>query len=150
MFFDGRQTSHRTRNPLTFHRHQRQVFWQVYFPLIVIILFALSGGALAIIASPESSRLWADIALIFILLLVMFGMTLSMLITALSIILLRRVSSSIPFEFYRLQQFMMRLKRRIRVISDTAVEPFLRYQSTREGLRAISRSLRGERFSGSN
>lgn len=150
MAVDGRQINHRRRNPLTFHRHQRQVFWQIYFPSIIIILLTLSFGAFAAISSSESSRLWADIALIFILILIMLGMTLSLLATVLSIILIQRISFLLPFKFYGLQEFSERLKRRVRVISDLAVEPILRYQITREGMKAFGRSLRREKLTGSD
>lgn len=144
MAFDDKQSYQRRRNPLTHQRHRRQVFWQVYFPIIVIILLGLLGGILSIVAPLESSRLWADIALIFILLVIMLGLTLGLLLTIPSIYLLRRISSAIPNAFYQGQEFVKRLKQRLKAISDTAVEPILRYQSAWEGLKALSRRLRDE------
>jgi hypothetical protein len=146
MPFDEKQKDKRRRNPQTFFRHRRQVFWQVYFPLFVFVLMGLSAGILSIVAPPEGSRLWADIALIFILLIIMLGITLCLLLTIPLIFLTRRISSAIPHAFFQGQEFMERLKLRVKAISDTAVEPILRYQSAREGLMVLGRRLRREKF----
>ncbi len=147
MAFDENRTHQRLRNPLTHRRYRRQVFWQVYFPLSVIVLAGLSIGLLSISAPSGSSRLWADIALIFILLVIMLCMTFGLLLAIPAIYLIRRVSSAIPHAFLRGEDFMMDLKRRVRAISDKLVEPFLRYHSAREGVRALRRRLGREIFS---
>lgn len=146
MAYDENRTRQRLRNPLTHRRYRRQVFWQVYFPLTVIVLVSLSIGLLSISAPSGSSRLWADIALIFILLVIMLCMTLGLLLTIPAIYLIRRISSAIPHAFLRGQDFMMELKRRVRAISDKLVEPILRYHCAREGVRALRRSLERETF----
>lgn len=138
----------RRRNPFTYKQHRRQIFWQIYLPLIVLGLLGMLAGVFAIITPAENSRLWADISLIFIIVIIMVGLTILLIMTLVSIYAVQRISLIFPYSFYRVQGFMERLNKRIRSVADKAVEPILRYESALEGTRAFIRRLRGRKIYG--
>jgi hypothetical protein len=71
------------RNPQTHAAHRRQTFWQITSPLLLALLFLLAavGGVIwaGVGANPQVSR-WADVSLIWLLLL---PLALSLLVLAL-------------------------------------------------------------------
>lgn len=54
----------------TIRQHKRQFFWQILFPMILVVLVGLAIGGLVIAATftgQGQTRLWADVSLIWLL-----------------------------------------------------------------------------------
>jgi len=61
-------------NPVTARRHRRDLFWQIYLPLGLALLAALVVIGLAIYAGfiggqPALDSVWADVSLVFLIIL---------------------------------------------------------------------------------
>lgn len=65
------------RNRYTEAVHERETFWQIYFPLGVGTLLVIVAGFLAVVAAASpgagSTRVWADVSLAFVILQVMIA-----------------------------------------------------------------------------
>jgi hypothetical protein len=136
------RTHYRERNPYTFESHRRQVFWQIYFPLIAFLMLILVGVVLVLIAPPGQASLYADIALIYIIVILMVVGVIIITLLSASIFGVRQVLKPLPFYMFRAQDFFIRIKRRVVSISNGSVEPILRIRSATEGARTLGRSFK--------
>lgn len=125
------------RNPVTFKKHRGQVFWQIYFPLIIVIVLALVAAVLAVMASAGALSKWADISLIYLVLTTMVAALILMALTILGIVGMRRALQAMPALLFRGQIFFFRLEQRLRAISDNLAEPAVKVNSQYAGLKTL-------------
>ncbi len=127
------------RNPITHESHRRQAFWQIYFPMILFGTLVVVALVLVLIAEDQGVSKWADISLIYIISLVMVAFLVTSAILVLSVIYTRRLYKAAPFFFFNVQKFTFLAELRVKDVSTSAAEPFIRIRSFFAGLRALRR-----------
>jgi K+-sensing histidine kinase KdpD len=127
------------RNPITKEAHQRQTFFQIYLPLIIVALIVILFVVLALVAQNENVSRWADISLIFLI-------SVSLVVTVITIaaiivltIYLTRLLKTAPYFFFEVQRITYIIEVRSKAIGNSIVEPVLRVNSFIAGLRALRR-----------
>jgi uncharacterized membrane protein len=125
------------KNAITFQAHRRQVMWQIYLPIALVILLVILAGILVILAPTLKVSRWADIALIMLISTTMLAAFIFLALNILSIYGMRRALQMLPYYLFMGQGFMYRLRSRLLYISDRAVEPVLWTRSNFAKLQAI-------------
>ena len=127
------------RNPITKEAHQRQTFFQIYLPLIIVALLMILIVVVALLAQNEQVSKWADISLIF---LISVWLVVSLLVIALTIVAsfyLTRLLKASPYFFFEVQRITFIIEMRSKAIGNSIVEPVLRVNSYIAGARALRR-----------
>ncbi len=110
----------------TLRTHRRQFFWQILLPVIVVAAFLIAAGVGIALSGAAHARLWADVAIIWMLLpLLILGLLLLAALIGL-IWLLVRARRALPLWTGRVQQVSERARREIVRVADLAAEPALR------------------------
>lgn len=128
-------------NPITMARHRREVLVQITLPAVVLLVLMFAAFILAWLASSQEASLWADISIIY---LVMVLGILLILVTAVSagmaylIIYLNKV---LPPYTRLLQDYIGQASRYAQIYSDKAVEPILRTESFSTRMQAYKQIL---------
>lgn len=125
------------RNALTYQAHRRQVIWQIYLPIALVILLVVLAGILVILAPTLQVSRWADIALIMLISITMLAAFIFLAITVLSIVGMRRALEMLPYYLFMGQGFTYRLRSRLIYFSDRLVEPVIWTRSNYSKLQAI-------------
>src|SRR4030067_305621 len=127
------------RNPVTHRAHRRQVLWQIFLPLSIGVIGFLVLAALVGFSGNQQVIQWSDISLIFLIIPVMVVSLLLLALSVVFIILQREIMRSLPVYALKAQEFAFKLEQRGPSAANVAVEPILKYQSFRAGLRALRR-----------
>jgi hypothetical protein len=130
------------RNPLAQQNHRKQVFWQITVPLIAVVVVILAVAVLAATGSVQSTSLWANISLIWLLIPVMvFALILMVILAGLvyAVIWLVRI---LPGYSLQVQNFMVAITSQVEKLGNAIVEPILRVNAFLASLQALRRSLR--------
>jgi uncharacterized Tic20 family protein len=125
------------RNPITQEAHRRQAIWQIYLPLILFGVFVIIAIVLAILLDDAGVSKWADISLIYVLSLVMVGMLLTMIMLVVTVVYTSKLLKGTPYFFFVIQRYTYILELRIKQVSNSAAEPFLRINSMIAGVRVL-------------
>ena len=132
-----------TRNPLTHRRHRREVGLQITLPLALGSALLLAFSVLAIVAlSSEAQSRWADIALIWLVIPLLFVAFLVFVIVAGLAYLVIMLIQVLPPYARQAQDFMALVTTRIGEVCDKAADPVLRLQSLSASRSALQRNLR--------
>lgn len=136
------------RNPVTYQKHRHEVLWQITIPLVIGAILIIVPMALVILAAvtgiPQIEKL-ASISLIWLIILGMIGSLLALVLTVALIYAgtsVLRVTS--PYA-RQIQDTFLLIGHRIKVLSDKAVEPILRYHSFVASIGVIGRKVRREK-----
>lgn len=117
------------RNRHTQAKHERETFWQIYFPIGLATLAVIAVGVLVGLAGARgggSNRLWADISLIFLIVQFMaLALPLLIMLAALAIGI-QELMTRMPPYFKIAQDFMARVARQSTRIMRYASEPVLK------------------------
>lgn len=130
------------RNPLSQQNHRKQVFWQITVPLIAVVVVILAVAVLAATGSGQSTSLWANISLIWLLIPVMvFALILMVILAGLvyAVIWLVRI---LPGYSMQVLNFMIAISSQVEKLGNAIVEPILRINAFLASLQALRRSLR--------
>lgn len=127
----------RQRNPITKEAHQRQTFFQIYLPLIIVVLFLIIFIVLALVAQNENVSRWADISLIFLISVSLVVTLIAIAVIIVLTIYLTRLLKSSPYFFFEVQRITYIMEVRSKAIGNSIVEPVLRVNSFFAGLRAL-------------
>jgi len=128
------------RNVKTHAKHRREVFWQITFPLILVVAGLLFVCGLTIFSAAGdggSVAIWRDISLIWIILPFMVLLVIVLaLFGGLAYGVTVLLEKTPPF-FLKVQQFFSLVSYRARKVSNRALGPLVRGQSFMVGLRAM-------------
>jgi hypothetical protein len=125
------------KNAITYRAHRRQVLWQIYLPIIVVVVLVLSAAVLVVLAPTLKVSKWADIALILLITTVMTSALIFLILNIAGIIGAKRAYQVVPYYLFMAQGFTYRIKNQVRRISDQAVEPFLWTKSNLARVKAL-------------
>ena len=146
-----------TPNPVTRAAYRKQVRWQVYLPLILILLaFALIILAFYLSSTGAASE-WADLIVVLLSIpLILLGLVLLGVTIALTIVLTRAIRE-IPFYTVGFQQSVAVISIRTKRYMNKAANPMIRMQSSLAGwqrgwqvLKSIFKPVRGNDDRNSN
>ena len=108
--------------------HQKQVFWQVWFPLLLSLLFVLLLAVLVILSSSNNkliSLYWANISLIYLILITsLFGL-IGFVILSFMIYGLGKLQKITPFYSLLTQTYVFRAALVIHQWANKTVQPVL-------------------------
>jgi heme/copper-type cytochrome/quinol oxidase subunit 2 len=127
------------RNPITKEAHQRQTFFQIYLPLIIVALLVIFIVVVALLAQNEQASKWADISLIFLISVWLVVSLLVIALTIVAVIYLTRLLKASPYFFFEVQRITFIIEMRSKAIGNSIVEPVLRVNSYIAGARALRR-----------
>lgn len=124
-------------NPITQASHQREVFWQIAFPLIlgVLVILALAAGTFFMSSNLASQA--ANISAIWLILPVLiFTFIFLALLAGLTFGLIKLIGILPPYAAI-VQNFFVLIKVKVRQASDVAAEPVIKVASARAWLGAL-------------
>lgn len=130
------------RNPITHHRHRREVFWQVTLPVVMACLLLLVLAVLAAGLSSERASKWADISLIWMIIPALLFSLLTMILLAAGVYLTLRLLHILPVYFYRGHNWFLLVHLRVGSMGDRLAEPFVRVRAWKAGASALGSQLR--------
>ena len=113
------------KNAITYQAHRRQVIWQIYLPIAVVIVLGVLAAILVILAPTLKVSRWADIALIMLISIAMASALIFLILNILGIVGAQRAYQIVPYYLFKAQGFTYRLRSQVRRVSDQAVEPVL-------------------------
>ena len=124
-------------NPYTRDRHQRQVFWQVLFPVILgAIIIIVLAVFVSISANTQVTRL-SDISIIFLILPTAVVALLVLVIFGGLIFLLAKTISVLPPYTRMAQIYLDRITTVLKKAADSAASPVMNIESMVAGLRSV-------------
>jgi heme/copper-type cytochrome/quinol oxidase subunit 2 len=127
------------RNPNTYKIHRRQIFWQIYFPLIFVALLVIGTIVLILLADNEQLSRGADTSLIFLIAITLVAFLIVIIGLVYAIGYLRRLLQASPPFFFNVQRITYIMEMRVKKFSGLAVEPILKINSLIAGARALRR-----------
>jgi hypothetical protein len=130
-----------TRNLQTEALHRHEVFWQITVPLVVGGAIFAALVILAIVAEASHASQWADVALIWLLILPLVLTLLVFLLLAILVYGLWKLLVALPGKMFLLQNFFKQAQAVVKTIGDKLVEPFLKAHSASTGVRVFWRGL---------
>jgi uncharacterized Tic20 family protein len=131
----------RERNTKTETAHKREVFWQITFPLIIGVLFALILAVLVLVSATSggSIKQAADAALICLIVPLMFFTLIGLLIFGATAFGLVKANQELPFLAKQAQDVLERVRYQIQVGADKTVEPIIKIRSFLASISALKR-----------
>jgi hypothetical protein len=132
------------RNPVTQQAHRKQVLWQITVPLIIAAILILVLAVLAATGSSQGASLWADIALIWLLIPVMIASLILLVLLAGLVYAVVWLVRAIPAYALQAQNFMMMVASQVERLGNLIVEPIMRANAILASLQALGRSLRNK------
>ncbi len=127
---DKKSVQKRLRNPDAYTRFRSDVFRQITIPVVFSFLVVLALAILAIYpATAMQDSLWADIALIFLILPVIFVFILMIVTLAVSVYLTTWLIKELPAYFYQVSHWLLLINGKIQTIGSAITEPFIRFHS---------------------
>ena len=130
------------RNPATHAIHRREVFWQITFPLVVVVvlLLALAGGVVWSAANQgENLGRWAGVSLMWLMPPVFLFAFLFLVFLAGITYGIIRLIQVLPGVTRLIHIYLQLIQARLNQFADLAIEPFLKTHSTAAGLKALKR-----------
>lgn len=124
----------------TVHQHKRQFFWQILFPMILVVLVGLAVGGLVIAATVTGqgqTRLWADVSIIWLvvpMLLLAFGLVMVMLALVYGMGKLLKVT---PTYTGKVQGFFAQVVVWAHRIADGILKPFVWLEQAGAAIKSI-------------
>jgi len=132
--------SHSRPSPPPNPIHQRQVFWQVWLPLVVFLLVFLGLCVLAILLTSQGSAVatqWAALSTIVVLIPTCLAGLFSFLILGVGIFISDKAIRGLPGLTYQVQLFARRLSSITRYYSDRLVSPVINVNGKWAGLSSL-------------
>jgi len=132
--------SHSRPSPPPNPNHQRQVFWQVWLPLVVFLLVFLGLCVLAILLTSQGSAVatqWAALSTIVVLIPACLTGLFTFLILGVGIFISDKAIRGLPGLTYQVQLFARRLSSITRYYSDRLVSPVINVNGKWAGLASL-------------
>ena len=121
----------------TLRAHKRQHFWQILMPILLVIVLILVAGGLVIGVEADQTRLWADVATIWLVAPLMLVALLCMAVLGGMIYAVARLTQITPRYTLRAQNFVLRLTAGLKRGADAAVKPILWLEQARAALKSL-------------
>jgi hypothetical protein len=128
-----------TRNLETQAAHRREVFWQITIPFIVGIILLLVGAVFASLSGAAPASLWADVALIWLILPMLVVLLIFTAITGGLVYLVIKLNQGLPGLAYKAQNLVRMVQQKLTTGANLAVKPVLKV----EGMRAMVKAIFG-------
>ena len=128
------------KNLETHQKHQKEVIWQIFLPLAIGVLLILILMAVSVSSAVNQSRL-ADISLMWIILPNLFVALFVIVLLAVMIYGIMKLTSVLPTYTYKLQVFFNLVKTQIQKMDDRMVEPVIKGKSASASLKKLARQL---------
>jgi hypothetical protein len=132
------------RNPVTLQAHRKQVLWQITVPLVIAAIVILILAVLVATGSPQGASLWADIALIWLLIPIMIASLIILVLLAGLVYAVIWLVRTIPAYALQVQNFMIMIASQVERLGNMLVEPIMRASAFLASLQALGRSLRSK------
>jgi hypothetical protein len=113
------------KNAITYQAHRRQVIWQIYAPIAIVIGLVLAAALLVVLSPKIETERWANIAMVLLISTVIFSAIVFNVLIIISIIGTRRVLQVLPYYLFMGQSYTFRMRSRLRILSNRAVEPVI-------------------------
>ncbi len=138
---DERKPRRQLRDEEVRSAYRRQVWLQVYLPLILFTTALIAVVALLWVGGVGDTRVWADTALILVLIpTFVLGLILLALLLALAV-LIGKLIGIIPEPAYQVSTFMRMVERQVKRITDLVLEPVKIFSALVASLKEIVNSL---------
>ena len=139
--------THPIKSP-TIRQHQRQFYWQILLPMLLIALIGLAAGGLvtwATFSATGDTRLWADVSLIWLLAIMLF-LALGVAISVGGLIYgLARLTKATPRLTARAQELVESGAKGFHRIADGTTKPFVWVEQAAAAIRSAIRLLLGRK-----
>jgi hypothetical protein len=132
-------------NPLTQREHKKQVLWQITVPFVLGALLFLALMVLVITGGDAQITQWGHISLIWLILPSMLFVLIMLAIFGGLLYGVVRLNNALPGIMRKVQGFFWRLKYHVEKVSDKTVEPVIKTESSRAGMRALMNRVRNNR-----
>jgi len=130
------------RNPDTYARHRKEVFWQITFPFLLtflIILLLLAGVIWAGVAGHDQLRRWADTSIVW-LLIPPTGLSLLLLaINVGMVVAVAKLLNVLPGAMRLVQDYFKMIEMKVKDLADKMVEPVLKIHGFIASFSALKR-----------
>lgn len=131
---------YKPKNPITYAKHRREVFWQITIPLILgaIVLIGLAVWlSLVSFGDQVLAGKWASVSLIWLIIPAMVVTLVIAVILAGLVYLVMKIIQAFPAITFKVEEFMLMVRTRARQITDTAVKPVTATKSGWAAVRAL-------------
>ena len=125
------------KESFSYKSHQRQFTWQILVPLLFFLLMMLVVSGFTLTVSAGQASLWADIALIWLLIPVIFGSLLLLTFLVGMVYLMTRLLQISPTYTAKAQHFVWQVQHSARQVMDGAVKPVILIKSIIAGVNQI-------------
>jgi hypothetical protein len=130
----------KSRSPID-ARHQTQTFWQIIVPTLLALLLVVAIGVLVILASSApgggSTRQWADISIILLLLPVIILSLTCLVITIAAIFAVSWITKKVPLAATLGLLFLLRIQIKVERFSKVVTKPVIQVRSAYSGGQVI-------------
>jgi len=121
----------------TLRAHKRQRFWQILAPIILVVLLAVVIGVFTARAEAGQTRLWADVATIWLVAPLMLFALLCLAVLGGMIYAIARLTQVTPRYTLQAQDFFFRLAGGVKRGADMAVKPVVWLEQARAALKSL-------------
>ena len=121
----------------TLREHKRQHFWQILLPIVLVALLAVVIGVFTAQTEAGQTRLWADIATIWLIAPLMFSALLCMAVLGGMIYAVALLTQITPRCTLQAQNFALRLTAGVKRGADAAVKPVVWLEQARAALKSL-------------
>lgn len=116
--------------------HRRQRLWQIWLPMVAFSLILLGLAVWIVLGGASQSRLWADIALIWLLTPLLALSLVGFVLSGLAIYGMGRLLRATPRLTGRLQSLVEHAATAIRRAADRAAQPFIWVEQAKAAARS--------------
>lgn len=135
----------------SYKRHQRQTFWQILIPILIVGFLVLAAGVVMVLSisgtdiGVDASQ-WADTSLIWMILPVLFFAVLMVILLLGLIYLFARLLSILPTYAALVQNYAKLISARVNHLMHKLTSPIITVESRKAGMHAFFEKI----FSRSN
>lgn len=126
-------------NPITRASHRREAFWQITFPLIIVLVLLLALAIFVALSGSSQVSRWANVSTIWLILLAIVLALLVFAILAGLMYGMFRLLRALPSYTLRAQDTFEVIRLKTRKVSDLAVEPVIQFETIKARLRKLLR-----------
>ncbi|MCJ7584445.1 MAG: hypothetical protein MUO30_06715 [Anaerolineales bacterium] len=121
----------------TLRAHKRQRFWQILLPIVLVSLLVVVIGVFTARADAVHTRLWADVATIWLVAPLMLFALLCMAVLGGMIYAVARLTQITPRYTLQAQNFALRFTAGVKRGADVAVKPVVLLEQARAALKSL-------------